>query len=107
LIRLPVDAGIEKIEFELFPFVPDDRGQHLILQCDGTVLATLHLDTAAAQTISVPIPDDMAVSAAENGFLEITFLLPDASSPLEHGINTDSRQIAVGLIALTVFYQKS
>jgi hypothetical protein len=102
-IHLPANGKIEKIDLELLPFVPNGLVQNLTIQSEGEILKTLLLDTAIPKTIAVPIPDKIAVKALQKGFIEIDFYLPDASSPLEQGINADSRKIAVGLIALTIF----
>ncbi|MCA1794531.1 MAG: hypothetical protein LC660_11820 [Desulfobacteraceae bacterium] len=103
-IHLPTKGRIEKINLELLPFVPNDSVQNLIIQSEGEVLKSVLLDTEISRTIVVSIPDEISIKAFQKGFIKIDFYLPDASSPLEQGINSDTRKIAIGLIALTIFH---
>jgi len=69
-IQLPANDRIEKINFELLPFVPNDLVQNLTIQSGEEVLKTVLLDTAVPRTI---FQRKLLLTLSEKGLLKLIF----------------------------------
>lgn len=58
--------------------------------------------TTASNTFDITLPAEVRASIAREGFMRLKFNLPLAISPRELGMGDDERELAIGLLGLTL-----
>lgn len=101
LLPLP-GADIASILFEAHPLLsPSHLKQNVEVRINGIGAAELLLTSDSDKLLEVKIPETTNLKEGNNT-IKLEFYLPDAARPIDIGINNDTRQLALGLIALTV-----
>lgn len=92
---------VDSIFIEANAFVPSAiENQRLTVTINGIPTADLVLkEPVAALDIKIP---EAVKRELENETLEVRFNFPDAVSPKNIGLNNDPRELALGLIAVTI-----
>lgn len=97
-IRLHLSARPTTIIVEAHPLVsPNHPKQRVEVSINGAPAVTAQL--ASNANIVIPVPE----VAAFSGLISLRFKFPDTARPRDLGINEDTRQLALGLHALTIF----
>lgn len=89
------------LQLEMQPFLsPIRTSQRAVFSANGVELTTLTLDDKSPLLQEVEIPGDIPLTAEGN--LDLVIRFPDASSPSDAGVSTDSRKLAVRVLAVTL-----
>lgn len=92
---------VDSIFIEANAFVPSAiKNQRLTVTINGIPTADLVL-TEPAAILDIKIPEAVK-QGLENETLEVRFNFPDAASPKDIGLSDDPRELALGLIAVTI-----
>lgn len=93
-IRFIPGYKIERVSIELDPFIYGAvRQQRIGIYLNGSVILTEVL--TAPKKIVVSLPDGQWLD--DNTIIKLILELPDAVAPSQVGLNTDARQLGVGL----------
>ena len=102
---LPLPAGARSILLEAQPLLSSSHPRQTIeIRMNGVPLVTVSLTAQSSNRIEIPV-SDVAIRAvlATDGLAKLDFSFPDAARPRDIGINEDSRRLALGLQAMTIF----
>lgn len=77
--------------------------QDVIFLINNERVAEITLNQYETQTIQLPIPQSAYDTPSARNVLRLEFRLPDAASPKELGLSGDTRKLAIGLVAFTLY----
>ena len=103
-VVLPVSADTPRqILLEAKALVaPSHPRQTIEILVNDTLAKTVSLSESVESRIDVDIPDVAGARLAERGKLDIVLKFADAVSPRDLGLADDPRELALGLLAITV-----
>ena len=94
--------NIESISFDTIALVTENRSQNVHVRINNGKAYTYHYDcNLQNQLIQVPITHPVYE------FADITFSFPDAFSPASVGMNTDQRQLGIGISNIFISHSRS
>ncbi len=102
-ILLPLQGPVHSVIIEanalITPKLPEQR---IFVRVDGELLMSEHLSERFNNRLIIPIPDRLHQATVRKQYIRIQLELPDAASPLQLGLGADAREMALGLVAITV-----
>lgn len=103
-IEFPVGTPTPKyIQIEANPLLSSTHPkQDIEVLVNGIPSARIRLTTDSARTFNIPVPSAVLETGTGTQPLQLEFRWPDAASPKQIGRGDDTRQLALGLIALTL-----
>lgn len=97
--RVVIDALVEAK-----PLLSASHSKQVVeAKINGIPTNSVILTAASGGKFEVVIPAKVKEQLKHNSLLKLQLHFPDAARPVDIGINSDERKLAVGLVALTVF----
>ncbi len=104
-IILPIESGrVRAIVVEAHPFLgPSHTKQTVEIKINGITTDSVTLTATSGATFEIEIPWAVRQQLQGNGgLLKLQLRFPDAARPVDLGVNSDGRKLALGLTSLTV-----
>lgn len=100
---LPVAGSLKKIVIESRALVtPGHPRQRIRVSLSGVPVKETVLTKNALNRIEIPVPYEVQLLLSGKGYLKLQFEFPDAAKPADLGINDDPRDLALGLVSITL-----
>ncbi len=105
VIFLPLDTErASMVLVEAKPLLSASHSKQVVeAKINGIPTNSVILTAASGGKFEVVIPAKVKEQLKHNSLLKLQLHFPDAARPVDIGINSDERKLAVGLVALTVF----
>ena len=100
-IFLPITTTeVQSIIIDFNTFISDAQPtQRVVISLNGTPVFSDKISRSTGNRLELKIPDAARIASPES--ITIEFRFPDATSPLDPGINRDRRTLALGLRAIS------
>lgn len=103
VVMLPMNDSLKKVVIEGRALVTTAHPEQKIrVLLNGVFLKDATLTSNAGNRIEVSISEKLRTHLSKNRYLRMQFEFPDAAKPLELGISDDNRNLALGLVSITL-----
>jgi hypothetical protein len=104
-LLLPLkNTRVSQILFETHPFItPTHPAQKVEVMINGQNIATVTLTANSGDSFAIPIPEKIQQQLLTGQpLMKVQLFFPNTARPIDFGVNNDTRDLGLHLLALTV-----